>query len=65
MKPTLFFRQVNDSGCMVRMEQWLEVEGYEHPDYIANGGIWEPVQIVNAKHCTPEDSAPSGWERDE
>ena len=63
MKPTMFFRQVNDSSGIVRMEQWYEVEGYEHPDFIVNGGMWESVPIVNVRHSTPEDSAPSEWER--
>lgn len=42
------------------LQQWFVVEGWEHQDYIDEGGVWEDVPFVVEK--TPNVTV-SGWPR--
>jgi hypothetical protein len=58
VKPTPFLRFVWDFDRHI-LQQWFECEGYEHPDYLANGGEWQDV----TPYSNYDSSPPIGWER--
>lgn len=52
MRPTNKFRHVwatvsdgNGDVTILRTQQWLEAEGWEHDDIIKIGGFWENIPI--------------------
>jgi hypothetical protein len=67
MKPTLSFRHVwriesdgNGEQKVLALQQWHEVEGWEHSDFIKQGGKWEDIPIVFGVKETKDNPSYSG-----
>jgi len=46
MKVSMELRFVNRDGRLV-LQQWYDCEGWEHRDYLKNGGEWRDVSTEN------------------
>lgn len=63
-KPTLNFRQLwrnepdgkGETPRVLVLQQWHQVEGWEHPSILKKGGYWDdvPVTIIDYEHGPKE-----------
>lgn len=62
MRATLDFRHVwrnesdgNGEQKVLALQQWYKVEGWEHDDYLAQGGEWRDIPIVSGVKETKDN----------